>query len=358
MTGISSAYSYSATSAQLRLGVTSLESQESALETEMSTGVTSTTYAGLGDSRAKALSLDPAITQVSAWRSNVTTAQSRLTTTQTVLDQVSTIATNLTTSLATLDGTVDSSTVSTAVDEAKSALSTLTSLLNTQSGNSYIFAGQASDTAPVSTDLDDSSSGSLLSSIASAVDDLDSDGASSVLSTTLSLAGDTTAGEPFSSALSTDAVSASDQNLNIVVGNDYTVSAGIVATQGTAATDTSTGSPVRDLIRNLMVVASLGSVDTSGTGYTDLISGLQSSNTGVTDGITGLSTRLGIQQDELTNQSSVLTQMSTSLSDQLNTAKNADWAAVSTQLTDVKNQLEASYSVISDLKDMSLASYL
>ena len=353
MTGTISSFGFGGISSQLLLGVQNLSQSQSSLQLEASTGVLSSSYAGLGASRTQALALQPAITQVSAWTSNVTNAQNTLTTTQTALSQISTIAQDLTSSLSTLGSTLTYSTVTTAATAAQSALTSLGNLLNTKQGDSYVFAGQQNTTAPVSTDLGTSD---LATQIEQAVSQLGSTSADDVLSTTEDLASNTAAGQPFSAAVSTSPDQAYQQKMQVVVGQSETVSVGMVATQ--SATSTSTTSPIRDLMRNLMVVASLGSSSTSASDYSSLISGLQSSMETVTSGLGDMSGLLGVQQNSLTTQASMLSQMSSALTSQLGQVKDADLAQVSTQVTDTNNQLQASYSLIADMKGMTLASYL
>ncbi|QEH95789.1 flagellin [Gluconobacter thailandicus] len=355
MTGTVASFGYGGVSLQQTLNLTSLSQKKDSLQTQASTGVRSDSYAGLGTARTQALALQPAITQVTAWSSNITTVQNRLTTTQSVLSQISTIAGDLNETLSTLAGSVSSSTIGTAAQQAKTALTSLGNLLNTQQGDSYIFSGLQSSEAPVSGDPGNSD---LASSIADAVKQMGTDGASSVLSSTLTLAGTTSDNQPFSAALSTDPATASAQNLQIVTGKNETATAGIVATQGGASSEGSTGSPIRDLMRNLMVVASLGSADPGDADYTQLIQGLQDTNTAAIDGLSDMSGALGVQQNTLTSQSAMLEQMKSALTTQLGTTKNADLAQVSVQLNDTSNQLQASYSIIADMKGMTLASYL
>lgn len=355
MTGTVTSFGYGGVSLQQTLNLTSLSQKKDGLQAQASTGVLSDSYAGLGNSRAQALALQPAITQISAWSGNITTVQNRLTTTQSVLNQISTIASDLNETLSTLAGSMSSSTIGTVAQQAKTALTSLGNLLNTQQGDSYIFSGLESSEAPVSGDPGNSD---LASSISQAVNQLGTADASSVLSSTLALAGNTAENQPFSASLSTDPTTASVQNLQIVTGKNETATAGIVATQGSASSGSSTGSPIRDLMRNLMVVAGLGSVDSGGANYTQLIQGLQDTNTAAIDGLSDMSGVLGVQQNSLTTQSAMLEQMKSALTTQLGTTKDADLAQVSVQINDTNNQLQASYSIIADMKGMTLASYL
>lgn len=356
MTSVTASFGYAGISLGLVSSSATLAAQLDDLETQSSTGIVSDTYAGLGADRAQALSLQPAITQISAWSSNVSVAQSNLSTTQTALGNIQTIADTLTTSLETLSGTPTSQTVSAASAAAKDALSSLGGLLNTQSGGSYVFAGRQSDVPPVEdTALAQSSLAETISDLVNR-DDM-SDG-QTVLSSTLAAVSSTTAGSPFSVQLSVSPAAAATLVTVTNIGESLSVATGVTATQGTSATATSSGSPIRDLMRNLMVVAALSSASTTTQGYQTLVSGLIQSNTQVTSQLTDMSADLGLTQTRLTAQSSLLSTMSKSLISQLGNAKDADLASVSTAVSQTKTQLEASYSLIADMKGMTLADYL
>ncbi|GAN53796.1 flagellin [Tanticharoenia sakaeratensis] len=357
MSGSISQYGNSGMSALMRQAVSVLSTQEQSLQLQTSTGVASDSYAGLGDTRTQALSLQPAITQVSAWSANVTSAQGQLSVTQTALGEIGSIASSLSTTLTSLSGTPTQSTVQTAATQAAQDLQTLGSLLDTKSGSTYVFAGAQSQTAPVGagTDL---ATGSLATAISSTVGQLGTLGADGVLDQTLDLAGSTTANDPFSAGLSVSPQDASKLAATPALGQNQTMSIGVVATQGSAASSTSTGSPIRDLMRNLMVVASLGQTTAGSSSYNDLISGLTTSTSSVSSNITAMSASVGVTQNSLTTHASMLSQMTTSLTTQLGTSKDADLATVSTQLSSIQDDLQASYSVIADMKGMTLADYI
>jgi flagellar hook-associated protein 3 FlgL len=333
-----------------------LSAQSQSLTAEAATGVTSDSYAGLGSGRTQALSLDPAITQIASWQGNVTTAQDTLSVTQTAVSGIASLATSLSASLATLGGTPDAATVQAAITSARNALQSLGGLLDTQSGANYVFAGRDSGTAPVgSTDLADSG---LATSIASVVSQDGNTNATAVLSDTLSLAANTQPGSPFSVALSTTPQQAASLATVASVGPNDFVSIGMTATQGTTASSSSTGSPVRDLMRNLMVVASLGQVSTGSASYDAIVQGLRQSTSAASAQLSTMAGLMGVAQDTLDQRSASLSQMSVSLTTQLANVKDADLASVSTLLTQTQNQLQASYSIIANMKGMTLAAYI
>lgn len=342
----------------LTQSVDRLSSQYTALSTAVSSGVVADSYAGLGDSCYQALSLQPEITKIGAWQQNVTSAQNTLSITQTAMSRITTIATNLQTSLVSLQGDKSSTNVTAAATEARDALSELTTLLNTKSGSQYVFAGNMSNVAPVS-DPDDVTSSLYFKTIASSVASLGAVSASSVEADTVATASDNTSGvSVFSPTLSVVANSAATLTHFVAIGDQEDVATGIVATGGGDATSTSTGSPIRDLMRALAVVGSLDQADTTTGAFSSLVDDTATQMNTVSNTL-GLSVAsLGATQSRLTAQDATLGETGDVLAKQLDAAKDSDPAALSTQITDTQNQLQASYSLIADMKGMSLASYL
>ena len=335
-----------------------LSAQYAAEQAAVSSGVTSDSYAGLGDGRYQALNLQPQITQLGGWQQNVATAQNTLTVTQTALSRITTIATNLQTSLTSLKGDPGSTGIATAALQARQSLTELGSLLNTRDGSGYVFGGNDATEAPV-TDPDSILQGSLFTTIAGSVAAVGSTGAAAAESATLAAA---TSNDPgtsvFSAALSVDGGSAASLGHDVAVGEGDHVTVGFVATAGGAATATSTGSWVRDLVRALATVGSLDQADPGSAGFATLVNDTSDAVSGVSGSLTTTVAALGQTQAQLTAQSGTLSLTSDALTQQLGLVKASDPASLSTQLTDTQNQLQASYSLIADLKGLTLASYL
>ncbi|MFT8655687.1 MAG: flagellin [Acetobacter papayae] len=326
----------------------------------------SETYAGLGDSRATAISLNPKITQVAAWQTNITNAQTTLSVTSTALTQIVSLAQSLSTSLTSVTGTSSETAVGTVVEDAQGLLSELATTLNTTSGSSYVFAGQNSTEAPItdtSTIGDSSIAGSLASAIATAVSGLTATNSSDVLEEATAASDPSSsaaATSVFSSDLSVSATAASDLRSSVVTGESATT-VGVVATQASTTSSessTSTGSPIRDLIRDLMVVSSMSGMSSETSGYTDLVTELNTSLTTTIGQLTDMEAQVGVEQSNLTSRATMLTSVTTMLTDQLGDARDADLAVAATTATTLKTQLSASYSLVADMKGMTLASYL
>ncbi|MCQ8279106.1 flagellin [Acetobacteraceae bacterium KSS8] len=335
-----------------------LNSQYTSLQSQTASGVVSDSYAGLGSNRYQALSLQPQLTAIGGWQQNVSTAQNNLSVAQTALSQIASIANTLQTNLITLQSDQSASTVSAVATQARQALTTLASLANTQNGNIYVFGGTQQDSPPLS-DPGNILQSNTVTSIGASVASLGTTGADAVESATLAAASDNSPGQSlFSSALSTDPVTANAQAQSTIVGSDNQLTVGFVLTGGTAPTSGSTGSPIRDLIRQLAVVASLPSADSSSPAFSSLVNTMVGSVQATGAAITNTQAALGQTQSDLTTQSGSLSTLSDALTAQLGSLKDADPATVATQLSDIRNQLTASYSLIADMKGLSLASYI
>jgi flagellar hook-associated protein 3 FlgL len=341
----------------LMRSIDQLSSQNAALTQETSSGVVSGDYAGLGDQARLAISLEPQITATNAWQTNITQAQTKLSATQTALTSIGSIATNLQTTLVSLQGTPSATEIATASSTALQQLTQLTSLLNTQTGNGYVFASTASHDPPVVTS--DLSTSSLVQSIMNSVASVGTTGATATESATLNAAGDNTPGASvFSAQLSVPATSASALVPQVQIGSGLNIATGVVATQGGASGSQSTGSPIRDLIRGLATVAGLSSADSSSPAFQTLVSDTYSEMQGTTQDLTAMAASVGQLQDTVTTQSGVLSNTSDALQSQLSAAKDSDPATLSVQMAQIQNQLTASYTLIADMKNMTLAQYL
>jgi len=354
-------YGGSALSLILEASVKTLTAQQETATWQSSTGIIGSTYADLGTSRSAALSLTPKITQVQAWQSNITNAQNTLSVTATGLNQLVSMAQTLSTNLLGISGTATSSQVAAAASSAMSALGDLKTVLNTSDGANYVFAGTDSNTAPIKGSASLSSS-SLAQQIAASVQSLNASNAGSVLASATSLAGSTDqAVSVFSATLSVSPAQAADNQRSVMSGTNTTTSFGIVATQSSmtsSSSNTSTGSPIRDLMRDLMAVSAMNGMSSNTPGFSDLAKQIYTSLGTTISQLTEEEGAVGATQNSLTSQSTMLTGLSTMLETQLGDSRNADMATVATNAANIKTSLSASYILISNMKGMTLADYL
>jgi flagellar hook-associated protein 3 FlgL len=205
-------------------------------------------------------------------------------------------------------------------------------------------------------------SSAFFSAISESVASLTTTGASGVEQETVSASASTDPGESvFSTALSVAPSAANALTRNVTVGNQDHVAVGFVATQGTTPTSvpsTTTGSSIRDLMRVLAVVGSLDQTDASSGEFSTLVSDTSKQMSSVSSSLTESVASIGQTQAQLTAQSTMLSSVTDALTKQLGSVKDSDAATLSTQISATQNQLTASYTLIADMKGMSLASYI
>ena len=344
---------------QLTAGLTRIKQTFDTLTQQASSGMVSTTFAGLKSSVAVALTLSPQIDGLRSAQSNIAAASGPAQVTQTAMRQISAIAANLLADMPTLNG-VDSSAIDNIAANARSDLAQVAELLDTQYNGVYVFAGQDSANPPVPNPDQITTSGFYLQ-ISGAVTNLSSNGTATTVATTLTIASSTTAG---TSPLSASYLAQSAAGLTpplVATGDGQSQALGLLAGSniGPASTGTSTtGSYMLDLMRALATVGSMSSSQASNPNFASLVSDTQTSVTGA---ITAMNTDVGIlgeQQASLTTLSTTLSDTQTVLTGQLSTAQNVDMASTLSNLSLMQTQLQASYQLISKASSLSLAKFL
>ena len=323
------------------------QSRVTNLSQQASTGLVAQTYGGLGPTAQIALNLAPQLAEQAGYTQNITQANTQLQTTSQVLDQLQQIASTFATGLLS-ENSGTSQEVDTLASQATAALGQVQSLLNTQVGDKYIFAGQDSANAP----LPNAAFNAFVSSIQTSVSGLTAANGAATIAATLATA---TTSSPFSATLGT-----TPEQVSVGVG--VTTPVGIVAGQDAYVTQTgagTTGSYVRDLIRSLATIAGMNSGQISlGASFTNLVSdtltNLQSTITTINNENAGV----GAAQQNLTTDQTMLTDAQTALTSQISNVENVDAASTATALAQAQTQLQISYKLISSTEQMSLVSYL
>ena len=289
---------------------------------QVASGRVSDTYSGLGGQARTSLSLNPALAHQAAWSANIDVAQSRLEVTQSALSSIADIAAKFNAQLNSYNAN-DPNSVTTLAQQAKTALSQVGDLLNSRSGDIYVFAGQDTDHPPVpSTDADVMSAGLLATSAGTA---------------------------PFSSTIGTTAPTAE-------VGQGQTVSIGVLANANTLTTSAAptSGSYMRDTLTALAKLAGLTG-SSSPAADVSTARGLLGSSISAMASETG---SLGNIQSNLTSRQTTLASFSAALTKQLSSAQEVDAAAAITKASMLQTQLQASYQIIASARSLSLANYL
>ena len=325
----------------------SVQNRVTLLSQQSSTGLVAQTYGGIGATAQISLDLRPQLSEASAYNQNITQAGTQLSSTGNVLDQLQQIASTFASGLLSINNGT-SQEVDTLASQASAALTQVQSLLNTQIGDKYIFAGQDSSNAP----LPNTQFNAYVGAIQTAIGGLTAANGAATIAATLTAA---TTNSPFSTTLG----SAPEQ---VTVGLGMTTPVGIVAGQNAYVTQSgpaTTGSYVRDLIRSLATISGMKSGQLALTpGFasvmSDTLSNLRSEVTVINNENAGV----GAAQQNLTSDQTSLTDSQTALTTQISAAENVDAASTATALAQAQTQLQISYKLIASAETMSLLSFL
>jgi flagellar hook-associated protein 3 FlgL len=322
------------------------------LTEQASTGDVASTYAGLGANASVSLDLNPQLANLTTWQNNISAATGDMQVTQTAMTQIQSIASDLLSQLNSLEG-ADGSAIDTVAATARDQLAQVANLLDSTNGSTYVFAGTDSSSPPVPNPDSITSSG-FYTQIAAAVANLDTNGSSATAAATLGIASSNTPGTtPFSSTIGSVPV--------IQTGNDQMQQVGLLANANSYVASTgssTTGSYMRDLMRALATVGSLSDSQQNDPNLPALIQDTRTSLTGAINAMAEDTGVLGNQQSALSTESQSMQQTSTALSAQLSSVQDVDMAQTLSTITQVQTQLQASYQLISNVSDLSLAKFL
>lgn len=330
------------------------------LTTQLSTGLTSTTYAGLNAGAQISLDLGPQITHAKAWQANIDAATGSMKLTQTAMSQIQQIANNLYGQLPNLNN-APSSEIDSVAAQARSALQQVANLLDTKIGDNYIFAGQDSANPPVPSPDTILSSG-FYSQINTAIGGLAVSGAAATVAATLTIASSNAAGtSPFSISQSQPASTLQPQIPGVQISQTQRIPVGLLASANASvlsAGASTTGSYMRDLLRSLATIGSLNIGQSNASGFLALIS---DTNTSLGGAITAMASDAGNFGNAQTNLSNIRTALSdtvTALSAQVSSVQDVDMAAALSQMQLVQTQMQSSYQLISSYSSLSLVKFL
>lgn len=330
------------------------------LTNQVSTGLIGTTYAGLGAGAQVSLDLSPQIAHANTWSANINAADGNMQITQTAMAQIQQIANNFYGQMPNLSG-MTSSEVDNVAAEARGALQQVAEMLNSQNGNTYVFAGQDSANPPVPNPDSILTSG-FYTQINAAVAALGTNGAAATVASTLAIAGSNAAGtSPFSASQSQPAATLQAQIPTVSIGQGSSVAVGLLASANASVTSTgtsTTGSYMRDLMRGLATIGSLSSSQVGLSGYTGLIS---DTTTSLGNAITAMASDAGnlrYTQANLTATQTTLADTVTALTAQVSSAQDVNMAATLSHLQLVQTQLQSSYQLIANYSNLSLVKFL
>src|SRR5579883_1532231 len=287
-----------AQTALTQLQIQQTQSQISDLQSQLSSGHVAQTYDGLAPQAQPLINLQNDNTKITQYNSSISTALQQMSTAQTSISSLISLASNFETTLVNaLNGTNASNM---ALNQtAQSNLQQVAGLLNVQFNGQYVFSGTATNTAPVN------------------------------LSTPNTAYYQGTSAQPTVQA---------DDNVSVAYG----------------VTAASPG--FEELIRSLNLAATTvttpGAIDTK-----RLQEALNVIKQAISD-MTTTQSSLGVSQGVLNAVSSSHAQLLTQLQSNISDIQNVDVAQASTNLSALEITLQSSYAVTARLSQLSIVQYL
>jgi flagellar hook-associated protein 3 FlgL len=330
------------------------------LTQQVSSGLISNTYAGLGPGASVSLDLRPQMATLQTWQNNVDAVTGPMGVVQSTLSTVQSIASNFYSQLNNVN-VMSGTDVDNIAASARDALKQVVGALDEQDGDVYVFAGQDSANPPIPDPADILTSG-FYTQINAAVNNLAAAGAPATAAATLAIASSNAAGtSPFSAYLSQPAAVLQPQIPVVQVGLGDTRQVGMLASTNSnvASTGTSTtGSYMRDVLRALATIGSISSGQLNIPDFQDLVQDTRTSLSSAIDTMASDVGVLGNTQSSLTATQTQLSGTATALTAQVSSAEDADMAATLSRISLVQTQLQASYQLIASESSLSLAKIL
>jgi flagellar hook-associated protein 3 FlgL len=138
----------------LNQSVQALKNQMTVLQSQLTTGNKSTTYAGMGVNEGFAVAARSQLSNISSFTDTMTVINANIGVANTVLQAMNDIGKTIQNSANSSSQTLNSSGQSIAQQTATSQLSSMLGILNTQAGDRYLFSGTAVNTPSVAS-MDD-----------------------------------------------------------------------------------------------------------------------------------------------------------------------------------------------------------
>ncbi|HEY2594384.1 MAG TPA: flagellar biosynthesis protein FlgL [Chloroflexota bacterium] len=129
--------------------IANIKNQLQNLQSQLATGEKSTTYAGMGSNEGVAIAARAQLANMSAFGDTMSTVNTTIGAMNQALQSLSSTAQEVQTGAANIDQSLNSNGQSDAQQAAQGALASELGIINTQSGNRYLFSGSAITTPSV-----------------------------------------------------------------------------------------------------------------------------------------------------------------------------------------------------------------
>lgn len=336
-----------------------LQNQVNTLNQEASSGVYSNPAVQLGSQSTVLYHLQNEYSQQTAIQTAATAAGNKLTTMQTALTAmntaIGTISTQaLGTSSADATGTTEYGVTAT---EATSTMNQLLTQLNTTYNGQYLFSGQDSGTATMvsSSSATNGPNAAISTALSNAVAanggaPLTSSDLTNLTNSLNSMFSDTSGSATTNYTGAFYTASSSSNPVSVSVGGGQTVSYNL----------TGSSQAFRDVFKGLSMLSMLNAPSSQLDDSAKQQLALQATtllNQGQSE-LTTQTAQVGAVQAQLSNISDTQQTAATATQLQISSMSEVDETSIATQLSAAKNQLEASYTITSQISSLSFLNYM
>ena len=337
-------------SSSMRQSILRMQSELAASQTEIATGNYADIGLTLGSRTGDSVSLQAENSLLQTITNTNQTVTSRLDTTQTILSGLRTSAQTLLNSL--IEGTGSNTNASSIQASGQSDLQGLISGLNSTLSGDFIFAGTNTSKQPV-TDYyaTPATNKSAVDSAYLAAFGMSqtSAGVSTISGANMQTFLNTQFAPLFQGAnWSTNWSSASSQTLTNQISGSQTTS-----------TSVSANNPAfQQLAQAYTMVADLGTQNLNSSAYQAVTNTARSLVTSAISNLVELQASVGLVQSNVSNANNQMSLQMNILSTQIGNLESVNTYEVSTRITSLQTQIETSYSLTSQLQQLSLVKYL
>lgn len=287
-----------------------LQKQLTDTQNQISTGLVSQDYAGLGADTSRVVSLQSAEARVNQYTSTAQTVNQRLTSMESATGQLFTVASNLQKLLVNGLNAQSASDLN-LNQQATDMLNQVQGILNTQLDGTYLFAGTATNTPPVD----------------------------------VNAAGFATPPGVYPSSADTGYYQGNDTKLSARVDDNYDLTYGITANE----------SGFEQLIRSLRLAATTNVGPPSDTNRLNEALGVVQQ---AIQNIPDITSRIGSAQSAMQAVQAKQTDFKQFADQTIGDLSNVDVTQAVTKLSEQQTTLQASYQVLARLSQLNLAQYL
>ncbi len=297
---------------QVIQNLSSLDTQGNKLEQELTTGLNSTTYAGIAPQAAQLVNLDALQSQQQGYINTIGTVNQQLSSMSLATSTMATMVEQFASQLQTNAFNTTGSTIQT---QAQALLAQVGDYLNTQGGEGYLFSGSDTTQAPFD---------------------------ASALPNPGDLTTPVNGAPPAGYYQGNDDVASAqvDQNLNVQYGI------------------TADNPAFEQVVRVLNFLANSPPLDQNNATDVANVDTAEQMLTSAGTSLQQLTSNIGMNQSELNNELQMHQQAQTLAQSNISNITQANPATVITQLDTLQTQIEASYQTVNMLQNLSLANYL